>query len=77
MRTVRDMLDMVPVTSSNLAAVGYDSRKSELWVRFLDDSLYRYDGVPAIVHAELMAAASHGGYLHQHVKGRYPYRRVQ
>ena len=32
---------LIPVESSNLAAVGYDPERYELYIAFLDGSLYR------------------------------------
>lgn len=67
-------MQMVTVNSSHLSSVGYEN--GTLYVRFLDGSLYAYDGVPPHVHRELMAADSHGQYLARHVKGIYPYSRI-
>lgn len=66
---------MVPVESSNLAAVGYDGQ-GELRVLFHNGALYAYTGVPAHVHEALMAAPSKGQYLYYAIEGRYPYRRL-
>lgn len=68
---------MVPVSSSNLSAVGYDTTTQTLRVAFNNGSLYEYSSVPASVHAGLMAASSHGSYFDAHVKnGPYRYRRL-
>lgn len=65
-----------PVRSSNVRSVGYSLEERVLEVAFHSGGLYRYDGVPADVHAALMLASSKGGFLARVVKGRYPYRRV-
>lgn len=67
-------MNMIPVVSSNLSAVGYESRT--LYVRFNDGSLYSYDNIPVEVYQGLMNASSKGQYLATFVKGRYPYRRI-
>ena len=67
-------MHMVPVSSSNLSAVGYDN--GVLWIAFHSGSLYEYTGVPRHVHDELMRAESHGKYFHAHIRGVYPYRRI-
>lgn len=67
-------MDMIPVVSSNLSAIGYESHT--LYVRFNDGSLYSYDAVPVEVYQGLMNASSKGQYLATFVKGRYPYRRI-
>lgn len=64
------------VTSSNITSIGYDSADRVLEVEFHSGAVYRYYSVPAAVHAELMAADSHGSYLARHVKGRYDYREM-
>ncbi|MEU6978159.1 KTSC domain-containing protein [Streptomyces sp. NPDC046371] len=64
------------VHSSNLRSVGYDELGCVLEVAFHGGRLYRYDKVPAQVHAALMAAPSKGTFLAQFIKGQYPYRRV-
>lgn len=70
-------MNMVPVSSSNLKAVGYEPITQKLQVAFLGGSLYEYSGVPAPVHAGLMAAGSHGTYFDRYIKnGSYPYRRI-
>lgn len=69
---------LTPVTSSNLRAVGYDAGARELWVEFVNGSVYVYEGVPAEVHAALMAAPSHGKYFDAEVKkAGYGFRRVR
>ncbi len=65
-----------PVQSSNLRSVGYDPASQALEVEFQDGSVYQYSGVPASEYSGLMAASSKGSYLHEHIKDRYPYRRV-
>ena len=65
------------VTSSNLAAVGYDATQQMLEVEFLSGSVYQYRGVPAGVYQGLMAAGSHGTYFHAVVRDRYTYIRVR
>lgn len=68
-----------PVSSSDLAAVAYYGQgiAGILAVRFLSDSEYWYHGVPADIYGGLLDAVSKGKYLHQHVKGRYNYKRMK
>lgn len=65
---------MVPVSSSDLAAVGYEN--GTLFVSFRSGSTYRYTGVPEYVHRELMAAPSHGKYFHRFIRNSFPYQKV-
>ena len=62
--------------SSNVRAVGYDRKKEELGIRFKSSpQRYMYSDVPISVYKGLMAAPSRGKYVHQHIKGNYPYRK--
>ena len=62
------------VDSSNIASVAHAGHTLE--VKFKSGDLYEYDNVPASVYQSLLNAPSVGGYLHQHIKGKYPYRKV-
>ncbi len=64
------------VSSSNIESIGYDAPSQTLEVEFRDGRIYQYFGVPESVYAGLMAASSHGSFLHAHVKGAYSYQRV-
>lgn len=66
----------VPVVSSNLRSVGYDPATRVLEVEFHGGGIYQYFGVPEHVYRGLTSAGSKGGYLADHVKGVYGYRRV-
>jgi len=69
---------MMPVQSSNIRAIGYDSDKRELHVEFKSGGRYIYEEVDEIVHASAMAADSVGGFLHKNVvKGPYKFRKVE
>lgn len=71
-------MELVPVSSSNLAAVGFDPDASILEILFKSGSLYRYFEVPSSVHAALMSASSRGSYFNAHIKeGPYRYERVR
>lgn len=67
-------MNMIPVSSSNIASVGYEN--GTLYVAFNRGGLYAYSGVPESVYRGLMSASSHGSYLASHVKGVYPYRPI-
>ena len=66
----------VPVTSSNIAAVGYDEASRTLEILFTNGRVYQYFDVPTQAHRALMNAGSYGQYLNQHIKGKYRYARV-
>jgi len=68
--------EMTPVSSSNIDSIGYDEQNQEVYVRFLNGSLYVYKGVPEYEHQNLMEAPSHGSYLHKNLKNVYPCERI-
>ena len=67
--------ELVPVESSNMAAVGHDG--GTLTVAFHGGRIYRYYGVSAEVYHDLIDAPSKGRYLHRSIKGPYPVARVE
>lgn len=71
-------MNRIPVSSSNLKAIGYDPQTRTLEVEFLNGGLYSYSGVPSSVHSGLMSAASHGSYFDAHVKkAGYPFTKLR
>lgn len=68
--------EMHHVSSSNIAAVGYDAESQTVHVQFLDGSLYAYKGVPEHEFENLRTAPSVGSYLNRNYKNIYPYQRV-
>jgi len=67
-------MQMISVSSSNISSIGYEN--GILYVAFNNGALYSYSGVPEIEYLNLMSASSHGKYLAAHIKGVYPYRRI-
>ncbi len=65
-----------PVTSSNLASVGYDDAGQTLEIEFLNGSIYQYFGVPSAVHSALLGAESVGSYFSRNIKNNYRYSRL-
>lgn len=62
---------MVPVKSSNIKAVGYESETQQLRVQFKLGSTYNYDEVPETAYQSLMGASSIGSHHSVHIKGKY------
>jgi hypothetical protein len=52
-----------PVSSSNLASIGYDPQSEKLEVEFINQTIYEYYNVPQVIYDQLMAASSHGVYF--------------
>lgn len=70
------MPDMQPVSSSSIAAVGYDADNQAVYVQFLNGSTYLYKGVPEHEFENLRTAPSVGSYLNRNYKNVYPYERA-
>ena len=68
--------EMQPVSSSNIAAVGYDSENECVYVQFNDGSTYVYKGVLEHEFENLRTAPSVGSYLNRNYKNVYPYERA-
>ena len=64
-------IERAPVQSRALAAVGYSKRLRALEIEFKRGGTYRYFGVPASVHQELLAADSKARFYNTHVRGKY------
>lgn len=69
-------MERKPVSSSNIASIGYDEATSTLEIEFLNNSIYQYFDVPQHIYQGLMNADSHGQYLAQIIKGVYRYSKV-
>lgn len=70
-------MEMTPVDSTNLAAVGYDLNTATMRISFLKGGTYDYYSVPIEVYEGLMSAGSKGEYHNLYIKkGGYSYSRV-
>lgn len=69
-------MQRAPVSSSNVAAIGYDIASHTLEVEFNNGAVYQYFAVPQAVYEAFMQASSKGGFLAQHIKGAFRYERV-
>jgi len=61
-------MNRTPVSSSNLASVGYDPDSLTLEIAFLSSGVYQYHGVPVEVFEGLMSAGSKGTFFDQNIK---------
>ena len=69
-------MDRVPVVSTDLAEIGYDSSSMTLEVLFLKGGLYHYFDVPESIFLELLQADSKGRFLNINIKNNYRYTRL-
>jgi hypothetical protein len=68
--------EMIPVSSSNIASVGYDEANQTAYVTFLTGTTYAYKGVPLHEFENLRTASSIGSYFNRNFKNVYPYERA-
>ena len=65
-------MDLTPIQSSNIQALGYDAATRVLGVRFQSGAVWHYQDVPDFVYQMLCGADSCGREFARHVKGVYP-----
>ncbi len=68
------MIELTPVESDAIRALGHDPATNELHVEFKHGGRYVYQGVTAAEHEALMGAPSVGGHFHAHIKSRKLFR---
>lgn len=66
-----------PVSSSTIAAIGYDDDAEILEVEFVSGSVYRYRGVSQDVYEDLRQAPSKGTFFNRHIKEAYAWEQVE
>jgi hypothetical protein len=64
-------MEMVPVSSSAISAVGYDSSAMRMKIRFIEGHTYDFCRVPESVFKGLLYAASKGRYYNDQIRDRY------
>lgn len=69
-------MDMRPVSSSNISAVGYDPDTETLRVQFTNGSIYEYKNVPSVLFDEFLAAGSLGSFLNRNIRYSFPYEKI-
>jgi hypothetical protein len=68
-------MDRVPISSSNIRSLGFDSATMTLEVQFMDGRVYQYLDVPKSVYQGLLDARSAGRFVLE--RGRDSYRFVR
>lgn len=67
-------MELHPVQSSHVEAVGYDAASRELHVQYKGGQRYIYLDVPESVGTQAHTAKSPGRFLMDSIKGRYKHR---
>jgi hypothetical protein len=79
-QTIGDMMELEPVNSTNIKAIGYDPDTQELQVEFHHGHrVYSYANVQQHQVDALLGAHSMGAHLQQHIAGTtaHPHTRVR
>jgi len=70
-------MNRIPVVSSNISSVGYDSENQILEIEFRESKLvYQYFRVPMQVYNEFIRSDSLGKYFNQKIKDIYRYTQI-
>ena len=69
-------MEMIPVNSSNILAIGYDSDSATLTISFKGGDKYEYYDVPQHEFDCFLAAESKGKYGHQNIYKKYGQQKI-
>ncbi len=69
-------MEMIPVNSSNILAIGYDPDSATLTIAFKGGSEYEYYDVPQHEFDNFLAADSKGKYGHQNIYKKYSQQKI-
>lgn len=72
----RKRMDREAVTSSSIAAIGYEAGTETLEVEFTNGSVYQYYNVPQVTYDQFMASGSIGQFFHANIRNAFPNSRV-
>ena len=64
-------MNRVPVSSSNIASVGYDATSQLLEVEFKNGATYQYFDVPRWAYDEMLSAGSVGKYFNANIRDSF------
>lgn len=69
-------MQRIPVESTDIVAIGYDSKSRILEVEFKEGRMYQYLDVAPDIHARFMRTDSYGQYFYAFINGHYRYKRI-
>ncbi|MFM2061353.1 MAG: hypothetical protein RLZZ507_1023 [Cyanobacteriota bacterium] len=64
-------MNMQPVRSRAISAVGYDETTRRMKIQFTNRGTYDFCNVPKDIYEGLLLADSKGTYYHNHIRDRY------
>lgn len=62
--------------STVVASMHYDAAAHALTVVFVSGNVYKYLDVPQKVYEAMKTSGSKGIYLNKHIKGNYPFEKI-
>jgi hypothetical protein len=69
-------IKLQPISSENLAAIGYDEKREILEVKFDHGETYRYSNISKVVFDAMMGASTPGQYFYHFIRTSYPYYQI-
>lgn len=63
--------------SETVKSIHYDTDRRELEIRFVNGSRYLYFRVPEAIFERFMSAESAGKFVHQEIKNKYEFKRLE
>jgi hypothetical protein len=66
----------IPVQSTAIRSIGYDSTAETLDVEFLNGRVYRYFAVPEFLYRGFLLAGSKGDYFRTRINNRFRYEEI-
>ncbi len=64
-------MEMIPVRSTAISAVGYDKMTQQMCIKFKQGHSYNFCRVPESIFLGLTSASSKGRYYDDNIKDRY------
>jgi len=62
--------------SAVIHSIKYDETTNSLTIAFVSGLIYVYNNVPEKVYLHFKAYQEKGIYFNQHIKGKYPYKKL-
>lgn len=69
-------MELTPVESSNIKAIGHDPSTNVLRVQFHSSGTYDFHGVTAEQYQQLMAAESKGQHFQRHIRYHHEFKKL-
>ena len=70
-------MEMIPVDSSNIKAIGYDPDQARLEIEFKSGTAYEYFDVPQHIYDELLIAESKGKFASSNIYKVFGQQRIR